>query len=479
MTLIKANIRELLYDTDYEQDPICQLQTLVLLSLWWKGPNQPKDGWHWLGLAISLARTMGLHQDATNKHLDPKSSALRRRIWWSCTVRDTFASFSSNRVPRISDVDFVVAPLTLHDFEWHEYSEGARRGIGKQSMDVQKQLAAICIQTTAICRIITRVLLAAYNETSTGDIDILYFNSTPDQGRLHIEPKKLRNIEAEFGAWKTGLPPDVVFTSPGSRPCLRHEQAPLVHRALLSILYHTGLIMIHRQRNAGSFPDETPRDLVRSAARQVNKIAMDMYAVDLMKDLPPTVISLLFPASLSHILDMKSRDRFLRREGVQRLEECKQALRELTDGHLAAEWAVNLLKYVETRVNAETPAMKALSTAVDAQTHPWHEEKTVSRGQNTPGQRQDYGEALMSAQDPPPATLLGSSERTSTSTSTSYMQSTSFMPNFGDSTGTDDPGNWSNFPNVWFGFPEAQWDVPSMARLEHDTMEFGEGSFRG
>lgn len=129
--------------------------------------------------------------------------------------------------------------------------------------------------------------------------------------------------------------------SPISVLSSRHEQAPLVHRALLSLLYYTGLIMIHRQRDPSSPAEESPRSLVREAASQVNKIIIDMYAVDLMKDMPPTVISLLFPTSMSHILDIKSRDALIRQNGAQKLEECKQALRELVDGHFAAEWAVN------------------------------------------------------------------------------------------------------------------------------------------
>lgn len=462
-TLPLANEGQLLYDTDYEQDRLCQVQTLVLLSLWWKAPNEPKDGWHWLGLAISLARTMGLHQDATNKHLDRRTSGLRRRIWWSCTIRDTFASFSCNRVPRISDGDFAVAPLTLDDFDWHEQREDTRTGIGKQSVHVQKQLATVCIQTAAICRIITRVLMAAYSVTSTGDIDILYFNSTPEQGRLLIEPPILRHIEEEFRTWYANIPSDVAHCSLMSALSLRHEQAPLVHRALLSILYYTGLIMIHRQRDPSSAAEENPRGLVREAASQVNKIIMDMYAVDLMKDMPPTVISLLFPTSMSHILDMKSRDALIRRNGAQKLEECKQALRELVDGHFAAEWAVNFLNYVESKVDSQTPIIKA-----------GNPNRTPSRRQSTsePGQDHEGGGT--------PAQPYFSTDSAGDRAPSLHTRATSFVPSFGESTADDDPADWLGLPNVWFGFPDAQWDGSGLGRLEHHTMpmDFGEGTFR-
>lgn len=454
---------------------MCQLQTLVLLSLWWKAPNEPKDGWHWLGLAISLARTLGLHRDATNKQFDPKTSALRRRLWWSCITRDTFTSFSSNRVPRISDTDYVVAPLTLQDFELHEQGDAARWRIRKQSLDVQKQLATICIQTAAICKIITRVLLAAYNETSTGYVDIIYSNSTPDQGRSYIEPVRLRNLEEEFQAWQAGVSPDILHPNPISVPLSRHKQAPLVHRALLSILSHTGLIMIQRQRDSSLPPSKTPRDLVRNAARQVNKIIMDMYAVDLMKDMAPTVISLLFPVSMSHLLDMKSREPYLRREGRRRLEECKQALRELADGHVSAEWAVNLLKYAESKIKIHPDGIKVLSTSVASQT-PSYPEEPLSYGQDTDGQRHDQQRVQVSAQVPP-TTFLGGEYA-----STSHLRSTQtgFMPDFGDPMMTENPLDWDDPNNMWLGFPEIQWDIATMDRLEHGTMstDFEGGTFR-
>jgi hypothetical protein len=88
---------------------------------------------------------------------------------------------------------------------------------------------------------------------------------------------------------------------------------------------------------------------------------------------------------MSHILDMKSRDAIIRRTGAQRLQECKQAIRELVDGHFAAEWAVNFLNCVESKVNAQTQMVKDGN-------------RTASRRQNMGEQRQDHGEGRVSAQ---------------------------------------------------------------------------------
>jgi hypothetical protein len=51
-----------LYDADYETDKITVSQALFLMSFWRAGPLLEKDTRHWLGAAISLAQTKGMHR---------------------------------------------------------------------------------------------------------------------------------------------------------------------------------------------------------------------------------------------------------------------------------------------------------------------------------------------------------------------------------------------------------------------------------
>ncbi|OQV08483.1 Fungal specific transcription factor domain-containing protein [Cladophialophora immunda] len=472
----------LLYDLDYEKDPMCNIQTLILLSLWWEGPPQYKDGWHWLGIALSLARAIGLHQDINNQYLKPKARALRRRLWWSCTIRDTCASMATNRVPRIRDSDFRVAPLTLDDFEINVHPRPDHHNMRAKSLYFQRQQASICIQTASICRIITRVLLKAYHETSTGNIDILYFHPIPKQRKTHIEPRELRDIEDDFRQWLENAPSEVLHPGPMPSRSDTHERALFVHRALLSILYHTGFVLIHRQRTLpsnGHVPDEpnksplaegTPRAIVREAALQVNKIIMDAYAADVMKEMPPTVISCLFPISVSHITDMKSEDPMVRYEGRQRLEECRQALRELVDGHLSAEWAVNFLSYVESRLNPvqhpttkRGPAVvhgKTLSTVPEKmslagydQCQGWEQ----NRGQNTEGD----APIQPSGSEGPKSTNLASPNLDEQPTA----EHNPFLY-------THTPAGFSDlvFPDTWLGGPDAQNSTSGGTWVDNDII---------
>jgi hypothetical protein len=51
-----------LYDADYETDAVANVQALFLISFWWGGALDQKDTWHWLGAAIGLAQSKGMHR---------------------------------------------------------------------------------------------------------------------------------------------------------------------------------------------------------------------------------------------------------------------------------------------------------------------------------------------------------------------------------------------------------------------------------
>lgn len=51
-----------LYDADYETDKITVTQAVFLISFWRDGPTLEKDTRHWLGAAISLAQSKGMHR---------------------------------------------------------------------------------------------------------------------------------------------------------------------------------------------------------------------------------------------------------------------------------------------------------------------------------------------------------------------------------------------------------------------------------
>ena len=51
-----------LYDADIERDKIKIIGAVFLMSFWWDRPDEVKDSWHWIGIAIGIAQSMGMHR---------------------------------------------------------------------------------------------------------------------------------------------------------------------------------------------------------------------------------------------------------------------------------------------------------------------------------------------------------------------------------------------------------------------------------
>ena len=95
-----------LYDNAYEDDQISLIQSVILLGFWYTDAEDRFEAWHWIGIAISLSQTMGLHRSPglvkANHRLPDSRQRLFRRIWWSCFVRDRWLSLVKGRPMRIN-----------------------------------------------------------------------------------------------------------------------------------------------------------------------------------------------------------------------------------------------------------------------------------------------------------------------------------------------------------------------------------------
>lgn len=67
--------------------------------------NDKHGAWYWIGTAISLCQTMGLHRDleavTTKNHFSDSKLRLFRRLWWSCVIRDRWLALAFGRPMRI------------------------------------------------------------------------------------------------------------------------------------------------------------------------------------------------------------------------------------------------------------------------------------------------------------------------------------------------------------------------------------------
>ena len=112
-----VNRREkVLYDANYETDKMTLIQSVFLMSHWYTTSDDRAGPWHWNGIAIGLAHTLGLHR--LPALASEGSHAIRpfwRRLWWSIYCRETWLSLGQGRPMRISLDDSDTALPGAHD----------------------------------------------------------------------------------------------------------------------------------------------------------------------------------------------------------------------------------------------------------------------------------------------------------------------------------------------------------------------------
>ncbi len=97
-----------IYDAQDEPDKIALIQAAILLALWYVDLEDRDGTSHWMGIAISLSHTIGLHRASSNLGQVPRTPfpasqlAIWKRIWWCCYYREAFASLGFGRPMRIN-----------------------------------------------------------------------------------------------------------------------------------------------------------------------------------------------------------------------------------------------------------------------------------------------------------------------------------------------------------------------------------------
>ncbi|KIW38524.1 uncharacterized protein PV06_09480 [Exophiala oligosperma] len=419
----------LLYDMDYEEDRICLVQSLLLWAFWWRGTNERKDSWHWIGVAYSIARTVDLPQEPPVAGVDGGSPTAhqqrkhRRRLWWALHTREVISSIGMSRAPRIKPIDHNVAMLCLQDFNLDDdEGEGTPQtslmGLPPPSKEQGQALARVTVEFTKLIDIFGRILAAACPENAAGRTAVLY-SAQQMEGSNHVASKRQLNIEdlnvceQELMAWRQQLGEDLWWqvgcVLPFDPPPPWHK-AELCHRGLLAMLYHLALMTIHRPQmlpaeasspttttgtttsprgtnTAEQYRKDTSRAIVRSCAQEITKIAMDFFRADLITFLSATVVSCLMPASIHHVFDTFSEDIKLRAEANRRLEECRVMLHSLSEQQFASAWILQTIDHIIGRIKLISNGGSSTITTTKKQSQ---QQQHATSGRRAP--RSSYGE---------------------------------------------------------------------------------------
>ncbi|KAL4789070.1 fungal-specific transcription factor domain-containing protein [Aspergillus venezuelensis] len=256
-----------LYDANVESDAIVVLQALYYLSFWWETPTQQKDMWYWTGVVVSLAQSLGMHQEKTYTKLDNSRKQLWRRLWWSIYVRKpaTFTILAYRRIPHVNDDYCTTNRLTEQDFEDEAPKTSDLSGptsSGKECALHTIYLAELCLRVGKCHRSLNQ--------------------GHPD---LPTALKELNDLEA----WRTSVPKEI--------QCPRGTFT--LQNGFLSSLLHlricTFQILLRRNyfQNSKIMAMGTP---VFDASVQIVRILEDLLSSELLAACPLRVLPAVFAA---------------------------------------------------------------------------------------------------------------------------------------------------------------------------------------
>ncbi|KAH8149826.1 uncharacterized protein LAJ45_05978 [Morchella importuna] len=359
-----------LYDFDHEQDRMSLVQTLLLMTYWYETPDDQKDTWHWMGVAISLCHTIGLHRNPENSNMDPKRKKLWKRIWWSCFMRDRLVALGMRRPTRIKCEDCDVPMLTLDDFSIDMALEGEegedsvfwsyeQREQREKEARRQRELAIMCIEKAKLCVCISQVLSAQYSVLNTNQGSLAADGST--RTTMMLLPKKLdpeccqvARCDSELAKWIRELPEEARYSP--NRASDNMDDVLTLHRNLLHMVYCTTVSALHRPQVLPSAPapwpaknnaaelQEVSRRKVRQAASEITRMAEELIELDLVKYLPTTGVTVMLPAVIIHLLDIKSSNALTRELSLEGFGLCMQVMQGLRQSYSAADYATHFLE---------------------------------------------------------------------------------------------------------------------------------------
>ncbi|KAJ6037903.1 hypothetical protein N7499_004115 [Penicillium canescens] len=101
----------------FETGNLTLVQGLLLLSNYAQKRNKPNTGWNYLGLAVRMAMSLGLHKEFPGWRISLLQREIRRRLWWGVFIFDSGAAKTFGRpilLPEGSVMD-AKQVLNIHD----------------------------------------------------------------------------------------------------------------------------------------------------------------------------------------------------------------------------------------------------------------------------------------------------------------------------------------------------------------------------
>ncbi|OLL21943.1 Cutinase transcription factor 1 alpha [Neolecta irregularis DAH-3] len=306
-----------LFDADFEEDKVAIVQSLLVLSWWWEGPEDvTKNVYYWIGVAIRIAQGIGMHRSVRCSRMAVKDQQLWRRIWWTCFSRDRMAAVALGRPMMISTEDSDVEMLTEQDFV--EEQVGPNQSLMYPPIPLHVQFF---INHIKLCEIMGLVLSRQYTVAS---------RRSPQKDHTN-----LMHSDMALAGWVMNLPPELRYST-SSDPMELNYWAAILHS-----IYFTTLCLLHRPHigKTGSNSSYPSMSIAHTAAVNLTRL-FDRFERLPVSNANVFSVYSLFSAMIFHVVEIRSASLSVVEAAQNKLDTCMKALKELSK-----VWSVGQMVY--------------------------------------------------------------------------------------------------------------------------------------
>jgi proline utilization trans-activator len=163
----------------HEEGSILFVEVLSLVGYYMQNLNRRDAAFLYIGLALRMAISLGLHQEVSDPNLDRVAREHRRRVWWSVYSMDRILCVKSGNPITIADEDIGVSlPSPLTEMDSHYTS------------------AAVLSHYTQLSRILGKIMEGIYRKSRKTGSSLLV---------------SVQGIMSDLSNWQRDLPEELRF----------------------------------------------------------------------------------------------------------------------------------------------------------------------------------------------------------------------------------------------------------------------------
>lgn len=182
---------------------------------------------------------------------------------------------------------------------------------------------------------------------TTSSTMMLFPNKTLD----NVE--SVHSVDMELMEWSNNLPQVCQYRQLTPYDIKNGNSTIAVQRNLLHMVYQTAVSALHRPQFLPATPQNAPalsrqvqemaRLRVRDAASQITQMAAELAQFRLERYLPTTGVTVILPAMIIHLLEMKNPMQDARQKATKGFGQCMKVMEKLRDIYAAADFATGFL----------------------------------------------------------------------------------------------------------------------------------------